>query len=251
MADDQRHQLNREAIAICAVDEIRADGENLSKSKGQPFDPDWLDRFWSFAENVSNEDFRSIWARILVRQGSGKGSYSFRTLYTLSMLARNEAEALSRLAPFATTSEMTTAIWLTVADHLDQYVKRNLTESSGAALTQINRQLQTLIEPVQQEVFGPAGIMVDTGWAYEARATVAVGTAYIKIAGVPYSISGFPSPLPIISDNGERAALGAGTSFSSVGAEIIELISAQPDGRYVELLTSAFRLHGLDLARSG
>ncbi|MBB4374301.1 hypothetical protein GGD63_007131 [Bradyrhizobium sp. cir1] len=254
LADEQRHQLNREAIALCAVEEFRASAEELRLSKGHPFDPDWLDRFWSFAENVSNDDFRSIWARILVRQGAGKSSYSFRTLYTLSMLARDEAEALSRLAPFATTSLLsggeTTAMWLTAADHLDRFVQQNMTESTGTTLSQINRQVQTLVKPVRQEVFGPAGIMVDSGWAYEARATVTAGTAHIKIAGVPYSISGFPSPLPILSDDGECALLGSGISFSSVGAEIIELIAAQPDSRYVELLTSAFRLHGLNLARS-
>jgi hypothetical protein len=251
VAQEQRHQLNREAIAACAVEEVRANVEDLSTSKGQPFDPDWLDRFWSFAENVSNEDFRSIWGRILVRQGSGKGSYSPRTLYTLSMLTRDEAEALSRLAPFATTSvlgsEMTSAIWLTAADHLDQHFET----SANEAINEINSQIQTLIGSVRREVFGPAGVMVDDGWAYEARATVTAGTAYIRIAGIPYSISGFPSPLPHSrSQDGDVALLGSGIRFSSVGAEIVELIAAQPDSRHVELLASAFRAYGLDLARS-
>ncbi|MDD1527424.1 hypothetical protein C7U92_16580 [Bradyrhizobium sp. WBOS7] len=248
-AQHERHQLNRESVALQIIEDVRAKPEDVS-STGKPMDPDWLDRFWTLAENVSDVDFQSIWARILVRQATGKASYSPRTLNTLSMLTRDEAEALSRLAPFSITTLLggvstSLAIWSTVGSSLGSHY----TAKPKMSPDSLDAALREVVGPVRSDVFGPAGIMVEDGWAYEAYASVQEGVAKIRIANKPYDISGFPNPLPHSrSKNGEVVILAAGVRFSAVGAEIIDLIAAQPSADYVHLLQRTFQLWGLSLA---
>ena len=251
-AQHERHQLNREAVAVQVIEEVRSNPDEVN-STGKPLDPDWLDRFWTLAEIVSGTDFQSIWARILVRQASGRHSYSPRTLHTLSMLTRAEAEVLSRLAPFSITTlssgvETAPAIWLSGPDHLNPHFD---TPPSRSTLNAIDVELREMIGPTRSEVFGPSGIMGEDGWAYEAYASVQEGTAKIKIAGRPYQISGFPTPLPASrAKHDEHVILGSGVRFSPVGSEIIGLIAAQPSQKHVDLLRRAFQLYGLSLEQA-
>lgn len=248
-AQNERHQLNREGVAVQIIEEVRTKPEEVS-AVGKPIDPDWLDKFWTLAENVSDTDFQSIWARILVRQATGRSSYSPRTLHTLSMMTRGEAEALSRLASLSVTtlSAGTTtapAIWLSAGDHLHSHFTNHPERSE---LENLNADLRKRVGPTQSDVFGPSGIMVEDGWAYEAYASVQQGKAKIKIANKPYEICGFPDPLPHSRHKDEAAVLlGAGVRFSSVGAEIIDLIAAQPSKDYIQALQRVFQLWGLSL----
>jgi hypothetical protein len=99
-AQETRRQEHREAIATQALAEVRARPDEFTGTD-EPLDPDWLDRFWRMAEDVSNADFQSILARFLARHAAGGINYSARCLMILSTLSKAEAEVLERLAPVA------------------------------------------------------------------------------------------------------------------------------------------------------
>ena len=55
-------------------------------------DHDWTARFFEYVQDVSEDDVRKIWARILAGQVRSPGSVSLRTLSILRNMSRREAE---------------------------------------------------------------------------------------------------------------------------------------------------------------
>ena len=63
-------------------------------------DHDWVARFFSDVQDVSSEDMRRIWARVLAGQVETPGTTSVRTLATLRNLSSSEAKAFSKIARY-------------------------------------------------------------------------------------------------------------------------------------------------------
>lgn len=64
-------------------------------------DQDWLTRWRESASKVRSEQIQQIWAQALAGETICPGSFSLRTLDFLKNLSKQEAENISRLAPFA------------------------------------------------------------------------------------------------------------------------------------------------------
>lgn len=62
----------------------------------EPISQDWINRFQSIAEDVSDEDMQNLWARILAGEVKQPDSYSLRTLDTLRNLTKDEAELFTK-----------------------------------------------------------------------------------------------------------------------------------------------------------
>ena len=92
-SDLYRKQENREEVARIAAEQLRLDPPPLDTDG--PTD-DWMNLFERYAEDASSEDFRSIWGKILSGEIRRRGSYSAKTLHSVSMLD----------ADLATTVEM-------------------------------------------------------------------------------------------------------------------------------------------------
>lgn len=76
---------------------------DLEKEKDIPDDKpdtDWLTRFFNTAEGVSDDELRNTWGKILSQEIQLPGSYSLRTLSTISNLSKKEAELFSSLGNF-------------------------------------------------------------------------------------------------------------------------------------------------------
>ncbi|GGA80331.1 TIGR03899 family protein [Neiella marina] len=58
----------------------------------QPLDSDWLDCFLSLAEKSSNSDMQALWASIFAKESCHAGSFSIRSLRTLSEMTRKDAQ---------------------------------------------------------------------------------------------------------------------------------------------------------------
>ena len=63
-------------------------------------DPDWTARFFDCVQDVSSEEMRSIWARILSGEVESPGRTSLRTLDTLRNLTKEEAELFRNICDF-------------------------------------------------------------------------------------------------------------------------------------------------------
>ena len=68
-------------------------------------DPDWTARFFNCAQDISSEDMRKIWAKILAGEVERPGKTSLRTMETLRNMTKRDAELFERIAGFIIGSE--------------------------------------------------------------------------------------------------------------------------------------------------
>lgn len=66
----------------------------------EPIDPDWFARWRASAQDIRSEHMQRLWAKILVGEAKQPRSYSIHTLDLLSRLSKEDAEIISRVAPY-------------------------------------------------------------------------------------------------------------------------------------------------------
>jgi uncharacterized repeat protein (TIGR03899 family) len=66
-----------------------------------PVDPDWTNRFFATAQDVSNEQMQQVWGRLLAGEVARPGSFSLRTLDCLRNMTSSEAKLFSEVCEFA------------------------------------------------------------------------------------------------------------------------------------------------------
>lgn len=74
--------------------------ENLGKAKAisdKKVETDWLTRFFDIVEDISDDELRNVWGKVLSQEIQTPGSFSLRTLSTIRNLAKNEAELFASL----------------------------------------------------------------------------------------------------------------------------------------------------------
>lgn len=63
-------------------------------------DPDWISKFFTYAQDISNEDMQLIWAKILSDEVVKPGRTSIRTLEYLKNMTQDEAKLFEKLKPY-------------------------------------------------------------------------------------------------------------------------------------------------------
>lgn len=91
----QRRVENLRAVREEARENVRT--ENIDP---EPLDPDWESQFIDYARDVSSEDLRKIWARILSRELEKPGRTTLRTLSVLKNLSGADARAYVELTRY-------------------------------------------------------------------------------------------------------------------------------------------------------
>lgn len=93
VSDELRKKENIDAVVNIALEDFR----KSQKVPDEKADTDWLTRFFNIVENVSDEELRNTWGKILSLEIQTPGSYSLRTLSTISNLSQKEAELFASL----------------------------------------------------------------------------------------------------------------------------------------------------------
>ena len=86
--------------AISVVDLAQTQFTEGEQASDEPVNPDWLNRFFSIVENVSDAEMQQLWARILAGEVKKPKSYSLRTLEILRNITKEEAEQISDVSAF-------------------------------------------------------------------------------------------------------------------------------------------------------
>lgn len=86
-------QRNIESVIGKAYTEI----ENEEIISEEPVEQDWILRFFSCAEEISDDDMQTLWAKVLAGEIKKPKSYSLRTLETLRNLTIHEAKLFERI----------------------------------------------------------------------------------------------------------------------------------------------------------
>lgn len=92
-----RAQLNVESIASFAAEKLKEEASVTD----EPVEEGWSDRFFKYAEEISDEELQEIWGRILASEIKSPKTYSLRTLELLRNLSKSEAEILVKVANLA------------------------------------------------------------------------------------------------------------------------------------------------------
>jgi hypothetical protein len=90
----RQKQINLEAIAQLTAIELHGETE----VSDEPLDHDWIVRFFQTAEDISAEDMRKLFARILAGEIKSPRSFSLRALDVIRNLSRREAETFAKMA---------------------------------------------------------------------------------------------------------------------------------------------------------
>lgn len=91
---ETKRQHNLHAITAKA-------SENLDDEvDDKEVDPDWIARFFGYAQDVTQEEMQILWSKVLAGEVSKPGSYSLMTLEVLRKLSRADARAFQQLSPF-------------------------------------------------------------------------------------------------------------------------------------------------------
>jgi hypothetical protein len=85
-----RQQANLEQIVKLALPAI-----DQSKEP-QNMEEDWLIQFMNAAQDVSDIDLQSLWAKLLAGEYNQKGAFSIRTIHAVRLLRKAEAETINR-----------------------------------------------------------------------------------------------------------------------------------------------------------
>jgi uncharacterized repeat protein (TIGR03899 family) len=101
IADRTRHRLFKHEISR------QARLENIFKKSvshlddevsDEPVDEEWKNRFFTNAQDVSNEDVQELWAKILANEVNHPGNVSLRTLDILRNITAKEAEIFNKVS---------------------------------------------------------------------------------------------------------------------------------------------------------
>lgn len=88
----EKRKLNNVQSVISETQNHFTEGETVSD---EPVNADWLNRFFSIVEDVSDEYMQKLWAQILAGEVKRPKSYSLRTLELLKNLSPKEAEYIN------------------------------------------------------------------------------------------------------------------------------------------------------------
>ena len=94
---EQKRQQNIERVTQIAVEQLETE-KTVSEEK---VDEDWTTRFFSYAQDVSNEEMQDLWGRILAGEVKNPKSFSLRTLELIRNLSKSDAEIFSKIANFS------------------------------------------------------------------------------------------------------------------------------------------------------
>jgi hypothetical protein len=243
--EQQQYQMNREAIAVRAIDDIITRRPLVANSiPDEPIEYEWLEKFWRLAESIKDPDMQAVWGRVLSRKSTSAGEFSIRTLQALATLSKEEANALARLASFTITTDETDEVCRGLV----------VLASAHPDASNVTKPMYKLTEPIQKmskpwcaEIFGPMGLYLTLGWSPSVRKTVENDEVSFKIAGQKAVLKGVTPAVMQSRFRQDKFDLANGYGWSPIGLEILSLIEATASPDFVELLTQMYAEEGLTM----
>lgn len=93
-----RKEVNVAKALLRAEEELQQDTSPVPEKE---VDGDWLRRWRDIVGDVSGEDLQSLWGRLLAGEVKSPGKHSLRTLDIIRNISSEDAQLISKLAPFS------------------------------------------------------------------------------------------------------------------------------------------------------
>lgn len=96
--ENARREINATKAVLHAEEQLASDSQ---QPPSREIEEDWLFAWREYAGRVAAEDLQRLWGSVLAGEVKSPGRYSMRTLEFLKTLAKEEAEAISKIATYA------------------------------------------------------------------------------------------------------------------------------------------------------
>lgn len=97
LAQERKRQKNIDDIVVIAANQLKGARE-VPKDK---VSVDWATRFFNIVQDISEDEMKLIWGKLLAGEVKFPGSYSLRTLELLKNLSSDEARLFSEVSNLA------------------------------------------------------------------------------------------------------------------------------------------------------
>jgi len=94
----QEIQKERNIEAVC-VNAFNNHVEDIDVPD-EPVDQDWINRFFNYIGDISDEDMQKLWGRLLTGEIKQPGRFSLRTLDCLRIMSKGEALLFAKIANY-------------------------------------------------------------------------------------------------------------------------------------------------------
>jgi hypothetical protein len=98
-----QEEINLNKVIVLAEKELENDKQ---ESPNEKIDSDWFTRWRDNAKKVRAEELQQLWAKVLAGEVKSPGSYSLRTLEFIKNISQEEANLISKLAPFVVRDQV-------------------------------------------------------------------------------------------------------------------------------------------------
>lgn len=85
---------------VAVIEKAQSHFKEGEKVSDEPVEDGWKNRFFNIIEEISDDELREIWGKVLAGEIKKPKSYSLRTLETLRNLTREEAAIIVKAASF-------------------------------------------------------------------------------------------------------------------------------------------------------
>lgn len=179
----------------------------------KPVNKDWATRFFDIVQDVSDDEMKNLWGKILAGEVKSPNSYSLRTLELLRNLSKDEADTFVRIAQFILRGDGDYFIFQGKDGDLSRF---GITYSDIAKLTEIGIiQAGTFI---YKEYKAMPDKDIKTGFSYNDKIAI--------ILNIKQGSTDLHIPVYILT----RA-----------GSELYKLISVTPNIEYIKELASSIK----------
>jgi hypothetical protein len=211
-----RKQQNIESVCANSAQELIGESK-VSEDKPES---DWINRFFEIAENISTEDLQYLWGKILAGEIQKPGSFSLRTLETLKNMSRQEAENFCKLGQYILRDSNNMAIYIDP----EKYIFK---QENTLGFTEIL-------------ALKDAGIIADSDFLNFSFEPSSAGTTSQVFYGSLVLLFEREKDTPKIDSQ-----VGA---LTKAGAELLKLVSIQPDMEYIKSIAQQFHSEGMKVA---
>ena len=204
---DLRRQRNRDQVVAQAIEELP---ESVNE---KPVNEDWTVQFFNLSQDVGDAEMQSLWARILAGEVAQPGTYSLRTLQTVKVLSKADAQLFTQYCSY---------VWRLSDETVCRYPTRETDKflaDKGMNLAK-RRHLQSL-------GLLSMNLLSSSGGSHTAISSRAEPFEVIY-AGRKYLVRQFLTP--------KESALLYPEFLTDIGTELFPISGAQPDEQYLETL---------------
>ncbi|WP_257670484.1 DUF2806 domain-containing protein [Parapedobacter tibetensis] len=213
-----REQINLDVISQKAAEELSNENFTNPDDSDKEISEDWLNEFETNARQMSSEEMRFIFSKILANEAKSPGNFSVRTMRLISQLDNQAAKLFQKLCSCAISMQVGNHVIDTRVVSLDGSAASNSLTKYGLPFDNLN---------VLQEY----GLIISDYNSYMNYTPCVVNEQ--NSVGLPFKLSDSHFEfLPLDRDKYDKNVKLNGVAFSKSGKELYNVIPKEPNAIY-------------------